>query len=200
MRQYPPVSETDDIDRELATLEVEIKRLEAEYNMYFAGRLPRPPWEMRKRVETLVKRLDRMHIPNYGQRFRFTTLQSRFSKSLDLWDRSLRAKEEGRPGPFAQPRPIEVRPKARADDRVVHVTSFRDPLKEMEKVHKLYDDFSEARRTIGQESIPFHKFADLVKNQVNALKEKGSAEVAFRVAVKDGKVAFTARAVKGKNE
>jgi len=31
-----------EIDRELNTLESELKRLEAEYNMYFAGRLPRP--------------------------------------------------------------------------------------------------------------------------------------------------------------
>jgi len=29
------------------------------------------------------------------------------------------------------------------------------------------------------------------------LKEKGSPEVAFRVAVKDGKVNFTARALRG---
>ena len=191
--------EAVDFDRELNLLEAEIKKLEAEYNMYFAGRLQRPPWEMRKRVEGLVKQLDRAHIPNYGQRFRFTTLQSRFAKSLDLWDRGLRAREEGRPGPFAQPRPVEERPKApRPEDRVVHVTSFEDPLKEMEKVHQLYDNLAQARKEAGQEAIPFHKFADLIKNQVKSLKEKGSPEVAFRVAVKDGKVAFTARGLKGK--
>jgi hypothetical protein len=193
------VPEPVDFERELSLLEVEIKKLEAEYTMYFGGRLQRPPWEMRKRVEGLVKQLDRAHIPNYAQRFRFTTLQSRFAKSLDLWDRGLRAREEGRPGPFVQPRPVEEKPKApRAEDRVVHTTSFADPLKEMEKVHQLYDNFADARKAAGQEAIPFHKFADLVKNQVNALKEKGSPEVAFRVAVKDGKVAFTARGLKGK--
>ena len=191
-----------DLDRELTQLEVEIKKLEAEYTMYFAGRLPRPPWEMRKRVEGLVKRLDRMHIANYGQRFRFTTLQSRYSASIDLWDRGLRAREEGRPGPFAQPRPVaEERPKPTPpDDRLVHVTSFKDPLKEMEKLHQLYDNLAEARRSAGQEAIPFHKFADLIKTQVSALKDKGSPEVAFRVAVKDGKVAFTARGLKGKKD
>ena len=193
--------EAVDFDRELNLLEAEIKKLEAEYNMYFAGRLQRPPWEMRKRVEGLVKQLDRTHIPNYGQRFRFTTLQSRFAKSLDLWDRGLRAREEGRPGPFVQPRPVEERPKPpRPEDRVVHVASFEDPLKEMEKVHQLYDNLAQARKEAGQEAIPFHKFADLIKTQVNALKEKGSPEVAFRVAVKDGKVAFTARGLKGKSK
>jgi len=197
------VTDSSDIDRDLSLLEVEIKKLEAEYNMFFAGRLPRPPWELRKRVEGMVKRMDRTHIPNYGQRFKFSTLQSRFSTSIDLWDRGLRAREEGRPGPFVQPRPAaapEERPKPRAEDRVLHVTSFKDPLKEMEKVHQLYDNFAEARREAGQDSIPFHKFADLVKTQVNSLKEKGTSEVAFRVAVKDGKVAFTARGLKGKAE
>ena len=191
--------EAADFERELSLLEAEIKKLEAEYNMYFAGRLQRPPWEMRKRVEGLVKQLDRAHIPNYGQRFRFTTLQSRFAKSLDLWDRGLRAREEGRPGPFAQPRPVEEKAKPpRPEDRVVHVASFEDPLKEMEKVHQLYDNLAQARKEAGQEAIPFHKFADLIKNQVKSLKEKGSPEVAFRVAVKDGKVALTARGLKGK--
>src|SRR4029453_15096963 len=166
-------------------LEAEIKKLEAEYNMYFAGRLQRPPWEMRKRVENLVKQLDRGHIPTYGLRFLFTTLQSRFAKSIDLWDRGLRRGEEGRPGPFAQPRPVEEKPKpSKREDRVLHVTTFEDPLKEMERVPRFYDNLGEARRESGQEAIPFHKFADLIKTQVNALKEKGSPEVAFRVAVK----------------
>jgi hypothetical protein len=195
------VAESTDIDRELSLLEAEMKKLEAEYNMFFSGRLPRPPWETRKRVEGLVKQLDRTHIANYGQRFRFMTLQARFSKSIDLWDRGLRAREEGRAGPFAQPRPTAAKPKRpRHEDRVVHVASFQDPLKEMQKVHELYDTLAQARREAGQDEIPFHRFADLVKTQVNTLKEQGSPEVAFRVVVRDGKVAFTARPVKGKSQ
>ena len=59
------------------------------------------------------------------------------------------------------------------------------------------DSLAEARCESGEEAVPFHKFADLIKTQVAGLKEKGSPEVAFRVAVKDGKVNFTARALKG---
>ena len=187
-----------DIDRELAVLEAELKRLEAEYNMFFAGRLPRPPWETRGRVAAIVKRLDRTHLGNYGDRFRFSTLQSRFSTFIDLWDRGLRAREEGRRGPFAQPAraPAETRPQ-RPEDRIVHVTTFSDPLREMDKLHELYDSLADARREVGQDQIPFHKFADLIKTQVAGMKENGSPEVAFRVAMKDGKVNFTARALKG---
>ena len=68
---------------------------------------------------------------------------------------------------------------------------------EMEKVQSLYEGVAEARREVGQDAIPFHKFAELIRTQVSAFREKGGGEVAFRVAVKNGKVAFTARAMRG---
>jgi hypothetical protein len=164
--------------------------------MFFAGRIPRPPWETRTRVTGMFKKFDRMQnaINNYAVKFRFQTLQSRFTSQLDLWDRGLRSREEGRAGPFAQPKTVE-RPKP-ARDRVVAVTTLSDPLREMEKVQELYMNLVEARKEAGQEGLPFDKFADLIRKQVGSLREQGSSEVAFRVALKDGKVAFTARAMK----
>ena len=191
------MADAKDLERELQILESELRRLEGDYNMYFSGRLPRPPWETRSRGEAMIKRIDRGVIQNYGDRFRFTTIQSRFAAFIDLWDRGLRAREEGRPGPFAQPQRAEETKAKRPEDRILHVTTFSDPMKEMDKLHDLYTSLAEARREAGQDAIPFHKFADLIKTQVSTLKEKGSPEVAFRVAMKDGKVNFTARALKG---
>lgn len=192
-----PVTPVTQAERDLNRLEADLKRLEAEYNMFFAGRLPKPPWETRSRVDALVKQYDRAHIQNYGDRFRFLSLQARFAAFVDLWDRGLRAREEGRSGPFAPPQSAqEARPK-RPDNRIVHVAAFRDPMREMEKLHDLYDSLAEARREVGADSVPFHKFTELVKQQVSKLQSTGSVEVAFRVAVKDGKVTFTARALGG---
>jgi hypothetical protein len=191
------VPEAREIDRDLQALEAELKRLEAEYNMFFAGRLPRPPWETRTRVEAMVKRLDRQHIGNTGDRFRFTTLQTRYARFIDLWDRGLRAREEGRAGPFPKAQQPAAGASARPRDRIVRVTTFQDPMREMDKLHDLYDSLAEARRETGQDAIPFHKFAELIKTQVSALKAKGNDEVAFRVSMKEGKVAFTARPMKG---
>ena len=191
--------EETDVQRDLQVLTADLKRLEAEYNMFFAGRLPRPPWETRGRVEAMIKRYDRGHISTTGDRFKFEMLQSRFRALADLWDRGLRAREEGRPGPFAAPPP--KRPQKRRDDAsVVHTTAFRDPVHEMDKLHTLYDTLMNARRTHGEDVVPFHKFAALVKNQVTKLRDSGSSEVAFRVAVKDGKVAFTVRGMKEPGE
>jgi len=193
------VPDPTETERGLQQLETDLKRLEGEYNMYFSGRLPKPPWETRARVEALVKKFDRGHIQNYGDRFRFQTLQSRYAAFIDLWDRGLRAREEGRPGPFVHKRstpPKEPEPK-KPQDRILHVAAFHDPLNEMDKLHDLYDSLAEARREVGEDNVPFHKFAELVKGQVKKLKSSGTPEVAFRVSVKDGKVNFTARALKG---
>lgn len=185
-------------ERDLNRLESELRRLEAEYNMFFAGRLPKPPWETRVRVEALVKQYDRAYIQNYGDRFRFSSLQSRFAAFIELWDRGMRSREEGRPGPFARKKTDQVSKQARRpEDRILKVAAFRDPVNEMDKLHELYDSLTEARREVGDDQVPFHKFAELVKTQVHKLNTDGHSEVAFRVAVKDGKVNFTARALKG---
>ena len=164
--------------------------------MFFSGRLPKPPWETRARVEAHRQAVRPRVHPELRRSVPLHTLQSRFAAFIDLWDRGLRAREEGRPGPFAQ-KPTEAPRQKRPEDRILHVAAFRDPMREMDKLHELYESLAEARREVGGDEVPFHKFAELVKGQVKKLKDGGSAEVAFRVAVKDGKVNFTARALKG---
>jgi len=188
-----PPSETE---RDLQRLESELKRLEAEYNMFFAGRLPKPPWETRARVDALVKQYDRAPIRNTGERFRFESLQSRYASLVELWDRGLRSREEGRGGPFGQVRSEPRAEQKPAEPRVLRVSSFKDPMQEMDKLHTLYESLVEARREVGEDPVPFHRFAELVKGQVKKLTSSGGGEVAFRIAVKDGKVNFTARAMK----
>ena len=39
-------------------------------------------------------------------------------------------------------------------------------MREMDKLHELYESLAEARREVGEEPVPFHKFAELVKEQV----------------------------------
>jgi len=184
------------LDKDLRRLEAQLKLLEGEYNKFFAGRLARPPWETRAQVESIVKHYDRAHIVNTGDRFRFQTLQARFATLVELWDRGLRAREEGRPGPFAPPQAAK-RDRSAPAERILHVASFRDPIREIDKLTELYESLAEARREIGEDAVPFHRFADLVRTQVKKLRQTGSSEVAFRVAVKNGKVVFTAKALKG---
>lgn len=187
------------VGQELLQLAADLKQLEAEYTMFFAGRRKRPPWETRGRVDALFKRWDGRRMDASGDRFRFQTLQSRYTALAHLWDRGQRAREEGRPGPFSQSGPWEVPPEKETphEHRILHVTAFRDPLREVDKLQELYDSLMDARREAGADVVPFHRFAALVKAQVARIRDAGNPEVAFRVALKDGKVSFTARGLKG---
>ncbi len=193
------VPEASPIDRDLQQLAAELKRLEAEYNQFFAGRLPRPPLETRERVEALVRRYDRAYIQSYEDRFRFSTLQSRFAALVELWDRGLRAREEGRPGPFS-PRGSRAAARPAPSDRVLHVATFVGRGAEQERIDELYRSVVEARRMAGEPPIAFERFARLVRAEVERLQRSGWPEVAFSVALKEGKVSFTARAIKVKRE
>src|SRR5690348_7634741 len=177
------MAELTDVQKDLQALAAGLKQLEAEYNMFFAGRLPRPPWETRNRIAALVKKWDRGYIQSAADRFQFDTLQRRFQTFIDLWDRGLRAREEGRAGPFAQPPPREIPKEKRPDAKVLHVAAFQDPMHELDKLHTLYDSLMDARRETGSDVVPFHRFASLVKDQVAKLKTDGTEAVAFRVTV-----------------
>jgi hypothetical protein len=185
----PPPTE---LDRDIDRLDSGLKQLEAEYNMFFAGRAAKPPWETRTRVEAIVTRLDRLRIQNTAQRFRFMTLQSRFSTFVELWDRGQRAREEGRPGPFVKAAATPRRPSP-GDMRVLYVAAMHDPAHERDKLDELYESVSTARREAGDPPVPFDRFATLVQKQVEKMQAAGTSEVAFRVALKDGKVTLTVR-------
>jgi hypothetical protein len=197
------VAESTELERDLRILEANLRKLETEYNMFFAGTLPRPPLETRTQVERLFRRYERVYIQSYADRFRLNSLQARFSTFANVWDRGIRAREEGRPGPFARPprEGSDNTPQAAAPvagDRVLCVATVSDPAADREKLLALYESLVEARRATGnEETLPFNRFAQIVKSQLTKLNQAGHGQVAFRVAVKDNKVAFTARAVKG---
>jgi hypothetical protein len=204
---------TKDFDREMNNLDGEIKRLEAEYNMYLAGRQPRQPFETRKRVDALVKKFDRQYIQNTADRFRFLTIQTRYAKLCELWERQLNSHDFGKPkrgatfssAPVREPKAEDqpaaaaaraAEPKDPAAERLVHVASFRDPDAEAARVQELYERLAAARQETGEAPLAFDRVAALVKAQVQKYSADGT-EVAFRVAMKDGKVSLTVKAVKG---
>ncbi|MEZ5418518.1 MAG: hypothetical protein R2708_14405 [Vicinamibacterales bacterium] len=191
---------TSDFDRRLRELEGEIKRLEVEYNQFFAGRLPKLPWDSRARVEALVKQYDRMHIQNTAERFRFQGLQSRFNAFCELWERNLKNRELGRPGPVrgrsADP-PVSASPRGRTEAaaepaRPGGPIAVRDPEADAEKVRALHQQFNDARRRAGEAEVPFDRFSAVVRSQVEKLGSQGGG-VAFRVREQDGRVSFTAK-------
>ncbi len=192
----PPKS---DFDKEMQHLEAEVRRLEAEYNMFFAGRLPRLPWETRTRVEALVKKHDRAFIRNTADRFRFESLQNKYVKFCELWERQLNTMEGGRPkrgGMKPQPQPRTVDRAEQAPQAVPErVIRFSSGGADDDRVRELYEKLAEMKQAAGEAAVPMDRVAALVKAQVQKYAADGS-EVAFRVGVKDGKVSLTVTPVK----
>lgn len=187
------VSQPSALERDLQALAVHLKKVEAEYTMYFSGRTGRPPVESRAGLERAFKRFDRAYFDSPVLRFQFSTLQARYATFCDLWDRGVRAREEGRGGPFTRPAPAP----APAVPEVVHATRLVDPLHEADKLRSLYEALMEARRVEGQEVVPFHRFAGMVREQVRTLQERHPGDqVWFRITRLDGRVNLTAQAVK----
>ncbi len=193
----PPKS---DFDRELQLLDAEMRKLEAEYNMFFAGRLPRLPWEARTRVEALIKKHDRSFIRNTADRFRFETMQNRYAKFCELWERQLSQMEGGRPRrggarPPEPPRTVDKSEQAAPAGSGERVVRFSSGGADDDRVKELYERLAAVKQAAGEAAVPIDKVAALVKAQVAKYAADGS-EVAFRVGLKDGKVSLTVKPVR----
>jgi hypothetical protein len=215
-----------DFEREMILLETEIRRLEAEFNMFFAGRLPRPPWETRARVAALVKKTDNSFIRNTADRFRFESLQNRFYKFIELWERQMTNRELGRPvlgARRSQPPPAPKAPdkdaatdgeaKAAAGAKPAGAAKSsreksepRDPALIRFKRDQETNQDTDRVKQLYQQLTDAKKQAgetpvplDRVAALVKAQVDKFKSEgqdVTFKVAVKNGKVSLTVKPVK----
>lgn len=192
----PPKS---DWDKQMMHLETEIRRLEAEFNMFFAGRLPRPPAETRARVAALVKKHDQAFIRNTADRFKFESLQNRYSKFIELVERQLTNRELGRPMPGArspEPPPPPRRPDPRdapaGDPGMIRFQRDQQLSADSEPVKKLFEQLADAKKQVGESPVAIDRLAALVRAQVDKFAAEGK-DVTFKVAMKDGKVSLTAK-------
>src|SRR4029453_18342220 len=82
----------EDFDR----IDVMLRQLQVKWDLFFNGAERKPPSELQTQVETLIKRLNNSEIRNNGDRFRFQGLSARYTTFNELWQKKLRAREEGR--------------------------------------------------------------------------------------------------------
>jgi hypothetical protein len=227
--------ERREFDSQMSHLEAEIRRLEGEYNQYFAGRLPRPPFETKNRVTAMVKKFDNSYIQNTADRFRFETLQTRFYKLLEMIDRQMTNRELGRmtfgkrpPGAAVPSAPsvpaatsTEAKPasggadtpaesrrsasesaRAKADakaekDVAERVVKFNKAEAGADsRVKELYEQLAAAKKQVGEQPVAYERVAALVKQLVGKFADDGT-KVAFKIALKDGKVSLTVKPEKG---
>jgi hypothetical protein len=113
--------------------------------MYLTGRQPRQPFETRKRVDALVKKFDRQYIQNTADRFRFLTIQTRYAKLCELWERQLNNHDFGKPKRGATFSSAPVR-EPRAEDRPAAAAAKAAEPKEPRREAGARGEFPRSRR------------------------------------------------------
>ena len=141
------VTEHSDIQRDLQMLAEDLHQLEVEYGLFFAGRVPRAP---PTGGDTRPCRGDHRTMGTGPRQLlrRPLSIQHAAESVLtytSLWDRALRAREEGRPGPFQTESRVAGEPALTesgfdvepAGSRVVYTTAFTDLCREIGKLKDL---------------------------------------------------------------
>jgi hypothetical protein len=183
-------------DEDLINLDEWLRRLKIEYHIFFSGNRRKPPDDLRMRVEKLVKKLSECSDMSPSQRFRFTTLVTRFYVYRDLWRRTLQEREMGTESKAKAPTgdDVSARPPGRPEEAVC--VSISDPKAEEEKVRQLYDAVLRMRKTDSQEPlISYQRFAKYVETQTLDIQKKhGCATVIFTIALEEDAIRFRAAA------
>src|SRR6185503_16319136 len=85
------------LEEDLAKFEEGTFKLQKEWERFFSGQERKAPFESKQRLDRLVRRYVGVEIRNNVERFRFQSLTSKYNTLSDMWNRKLRAIEEGRP-------------------------------------------------------------------------------------------------------
>ncbi len=200
-----------EIGEDLEQIERGIRQLKIEWEKFFGGVERKPPVDLRTRIEVLIRRYAAGEIRNSTERFRYQTLTARYNTFSELWNKRLRALEEGRPMGLhgralamkeaellaLPPAPAEAEAWRPQPPRPGEVR-VESPELDVEAMRELFGRFVEARQTTGESgAVKFESFQKLITQQTTRiLTEKGAQAVDFRLETKDGKVSLKAKAVR----
>jgi hypothetical protein len=213
------------LNEDLDILEGMIRQLQIEWDKFFSGVEKKPPTDLRTKLEALIRRYAFQEMRNNSERFRYQSLSTRYTTFNEMWNKRLRAIEEGRaagihvtpamahmlnvpipdaitPEMFIPP----TVPRAKAGERAAPAprraaspseVRVTDPRRDAQAIRALYEQFAAARKTTGETAVKLENFESLIAQQTSKiLSAKGAAAVEFRIETKDGKVSLKAKPVR----
>ncbi len=188
-------------ERELRVLEEALRRLNAEYDAFLYGSVPKPPVQTRRHVEEMVRRLNASEDMSAAERFRFSALQGRFSALCERWERLQGEKEAGRrPGLYghfreggaSQHGASAPAPDAGAPASVQEERRAAPP----EPDRDLFDRYVAAKKARGEDVSGYRLggFLEGLERERRKVRERlGEGEILFEVTERDGRVRLVAR-------
>jgi hypothetical protein len=204
------------LEEELKRLDIDIKKLKIQFDLYFVGANPRPPTDQRDALEKTIKKYQNVPMKNVADHFLYNAIVNRFNAFSELWNKSLRAREEG-----ARVHPLALRaaqheaaagtggsagpakpppggrapgPRARrdADDPVWRISAVA---RDESALRTFYQNFIAAKERAGDARQPtFDAFAREIARHTAALRGKSDCEaIDFKIHSTDNKVSIKAK-------
>jgi hypothetical protein len=204
------------VDDELESLNVRIRQLRVQFDLFFSGALPKPPLEVRDVLDKEIKRVGAVREMKLAQRFLYNTLLNRWNIFTELWNKKLKEREEGVRTPVVarrraaerQESPLGTSPDAAAvprrppgappERRLLARAAIREVVDiSGVEMKAFYKSFLEARQEAGGGKAPsYEKFCEQLQKQVRTLREKTACEkVDFRLYLEENKVSLKAMPV-----
>ncbi len=182
-------------EEELRALDHKLKQLKLDYDRYFLGSRPREPAVLRGEVDKLVAIYSNQAIRNSAQRFRFSSICSRYQAFKRQWNEILRQMEQG----------TYVRHRFKAElhgrDRVDEPEAAgAQETRAASAAERLYQEYRAARESCGQEtkSLTPSALERVLAQQRETLRERfGDVDIRFRVVIEDGRAKIKASRLGG---
>ena len=162
------------------------KLLEREYEQWFSGALVTPPWTTQKKCEHIVREYSRNPPQNMSEQSIFAMHQAKFATYMEMWNRRMRLKEEGR---------LPTGRKERSK-RVPAPTASPGGGAGDDPYRKVFDSYVTAKQSAGEATaqLNYDSFKNALQKQADQLRtNRGIQNVNFGVSVKNGKVSVVAR-------
>jgi len=195
------------VDEELNLMESHLRRLKIEYEVFFSNPQKKPPSDLEWKVVTLMRKFSDGSRLSFSQRFRYNEMAQRYAIYSDLWRKKARIREEGYRRPQDALLSVQgVREEEHEQKHKVYgvghhedqpfVVQCSDATAEAEKVEKLYQALSAAKKKNGENvSGTLDSFKSFVQKKTQEIRKQHKCEkVEYAVEVQDGKVKLRAKA------
>jgi hypothetical protein len=180
------------LEKDFAAFEEAITRVGREYDVFLYGTQGRLPVDGRRRLSQMARSLSGQKIDSSADRYRLNTVLGRYNSQIELWEKAVRDKEEGR-GRFARHGSAEPAPNVPSPSSV-------EPGAKGSPDDALFARYREARAKKGEDvsRLSLDRFREqLAREREKLAARTGQAKWDFDLAEDNGRVRLVARPSKG---
>lgn len=196
-------------DKDMARMQRLFEQVKHEYDLFFAGARKEAPFRERAELDRMVKFYANGTLNRLAQQFLFNSFSSKYNLQSELWNKWMRAREEGLVQDPRLPAAARMARKALQDlekrapgsrgesaqDRPGEPPPKASPHR---KLQRLYDEFVTAKIDAGE--IPDWDYASfeahIGKQREAILQKYQGKDVVFSVRTQDGRISLKAKVVR----